>query len=279
MRHLRIYSCNYHRIARSKRNTMPHLDEPKPQGSVADLLIANVTSFPSISQAGDTFARCFGSFGSNSKILLIGDASHGTSEFYAARAAITEYMIEHHGFNIVAVEADWPDAEIVDRYVRRRGRPGPASGIESVEVTKKTGHEPPFMRFPTWMWRNAEVQNFVEWLRDWNEGDDPHDAVGFYGLDLYSLGLSMRAVIAYLDEIDPEMADRARKRYSKLGEWAEDPHEYGLEALASGFKGYEREVLRMLQDLLNKRIEYASVHWDGEEFHGGEQNARLIKGT
>lgn len=243
-----------------------------------ELLKANVTSIPSISEVGDAFAKHFETFGSGSKILLIGDASHGTSEFYAARAEITKYMIKHHGFNIVAVEADWPDAEAIDRYVRHRRGPGPRSSVEPAGATKHSGREPAFMHFPTWMWRNFEVQDFVEWLRNWNGDKDLDKAAGFYGLDLYSLGASMRLVIEYLDNIDKEMANIARYRYGKLMRWAEDPKEYGLEALHPGFKGCEKEVTRMLEDLLNKRLEYSAVHWDGIEYHDGEQNARLVKG-
>ncbi|KAK0635980.1 erythromycin esterase-domain-containing protein [Bombardia bombarda] len=257
--------------------TTPQDHEPQP--STTDLLRANVTPFHSISDAGDTFARSFDSFGAgNTKILMIGDASHGTSEFYAARAQITRYMIQHHGFNIVAVEADWPDADAVDRYVRHRGGVGPPASVEPEGVARKAGREPAFMRFPTWMWRNVEVQEFVEWLRDWNKSHGAKkDAVGFYGLDLYSLRTSMQAVIEYLDHVDKGMADTARERYRKLITWAQDPHEYGLEALVSGFKGYEDDAVRMLKELLDKRLEYSSVTWDGIEYHGCEQNAILVK--
>ena len=128
--------------------------------------------------------------------------------------------------------------------------------------------------------RNQEVQRFTEWLRAHNKDRDAKapDAVGFYGLDLYSLGTSMKAVIEYLEHVDKDMAEVARERYSRMMVWAEDPHEYGLEALASGFKGCEKDVVKVLQDLLGKRLEYAALREDGEEFHSGEQNARLVKG-
>ncbi|KAG7289238.1 hypothetical protein NEMBOFW57_005603 [Staphylotrichum longicolle] len=207
------------------------------------------------------------------------DASHGTSEFYAARALLTQHLIQHHGFNIVAVEADWPDAEAVDRYVRHRPGPGARASVGPEGETRKAGREPAFLRFPTWMWRNQEVQGFTEWLRAWNRGKDPkgRESVGFYGLDLYSLGASMKAVIEYLEHVDKEMAEVARERYGRMMVWAEDPHEYGLEALASGFKGCEKDVVRVLRDLLDKRLEYAAKSADGDEFHSGEQNARLVK--
>ncbi|KAK1752922.1 erythromycin esterase-domain-containing protein [Echria macrotheca] len=240
------------------------------------LLQANVTPFPSISEAGDALARTFDTFGSSpTKVLLIGDASHGTSEFYSFRAELTKYMITNHGFNIVALEADWPDAEAVDRYVRYRPGLGPRA---SLEKEREGGKDPAFMRFPTWMWRNQEVKGFVEWLREWNRGKDSKtEAVGVYGLDLYSLGTSMRAVIEYLEGVDKEMADKARKRYAGLMMWAEEPHEYGLEVIAAGSMGYEKEVVAMLRDLLRKRVEYEAVRWDGDEFHSGEQNARLVR--
>lgn len=246
------------------------------------LLKTNVESFPSIKEAGDAFARCFDSFG-GSKILLIGDASHGTSEFYTARAEITKYMIINHGFNIVATESDWPDAESLDRYVRHRPRlqSGTSSG-DGDGVGPLAGdvqdEEPVFKRFPMWMWRNRESGNFIQWLWNYNRGTDPHDAVGFYGLDLYSLGASMRAVIRYLDHADRDMAVMARQRYANIMEWAEHPHEYGIEVLASGLRGYEQEVIDMLSRLLSKRLELSALTWDGIEFHSGEQNARLVKG-
>lgn len=258
---------------------MPLLGSLKHQGDrsgkAVELLKANVTPFPSINESEAAFSQTFDSFG-NCKVLLIGDASHGTSEFYAARAKITQYMIEHHGFNVVAVEADWPDAEMVDRYVRRR--PGPVADIEAAYESKRKGREPAFMRFPTWMWRNQEMQHFVEWLRGYNGGRAAQEAISFSGLDLYSLRTSMQAVIDYLDHVDPDMADLARERYGQLMLWADQPQAYGLEASRNRLEGYEREVLQMLQDLLRKRLEYAVAHWDGEEFHSSEQNARLVVG-
>ncbi|KAK4141209.1 erythromycin esterase type II [Dichotomopilus funicola] len=214
------------------------------------------------------------------KIVLIGDASHGTSEFYTARAQLTQHLITHHGFTIVAVEADWPDAEAVDRYVRRRpAAPGQRRRNINTKPEGEKGEPEVFGRFPTWMWRNQEVQGFVEWLRGWNEANRSggKESVGFYGLDLYSLGASMKAVIAYLEQVDGKMAERARERYGRLMVWAEDPHRYGLEALTEGFRGCEKDVMRVLRDLLGKRLEYAAKGREGEEFHGGEQNATLVK--
>ncbi|KAF4944747.1 hypothetical protein FGADI_12467 [Fusarium gaditjirri] len=243
--------------------------------STVELLRDNVTPFTSIPEDSDTITRYFDSF-SDCKVLLIGDASHGTSEFYSIRAELTKYMIVNHGFNIVAVEADWPDAEVVDRYARRR--PGPGQGTaETLQMANKEGREPAFLRFPTWMWRNMEVHDFVEWLRDYNKGQEIREATGFYGLDLYSMGTSMRAVVDYLDTVDKDMADVARQRYGNLMSWAQGPHEYGLEVLTTAFQGYEEDVIDMLQDLLKKRIEYSAARGDGIEFHSAEQNARVVK--
>ena len=252
----------------------------KPSADEINLIKAEAVPFPSVSLSRDAFERCFDTFG-DCKVLLIGDASHGTSEFYTARAEITKYMVEHHGFNIVACEADWPDAEAVDRYVRRRPWTGVgprAASVETVAEAKESGREPAFMRFPTWMWRNIEVHDFVEWLRGHNEGRESRDAVGFYGLDLYSMGASIEAVIGYLDRVDPKLAAVARERYGLLLMWAEDPHEYGLETMLTGFKGYEKEVIDMLRDLLKKRLEFSAAQWDGDEFHSAEQNARVVVG-
>ncbi|KAG8665949.1 hypothetical protein FPOAC2_11034 [Fusarium poae] len=243
--------------------------------STIELLKTHVTPFKSISQDSGTITNYFDSFG-DCRVLLIGDASHGTSEFHCVRAEITKYMIEKHGFNIVAVEADWPDAERVDRYVRHR--PGPGQGsVETTQMSEKEKRESPFLRFPTWMWRNVEVCNFVEWMRSYNSGREATEATGFYGLDLYSMGTSMKAVIDYLNTVDKDMAKVARGRYINLMDWVDHPHEYGLESLAMSFKGYEDDVVAMLSDLLNKRIEYSAALDGGVEFHNGEQNARVVK--
>src|ERR671927_1835672 len=144
------------------------------------------------------FGAVFDRFGGALVVLLV-EATHGTSEFYRARSGISRRLIERHGFNIVAVEADWPDAASVDRYVRHRAR--------------REGEEAAFQRFPTWMWRNAEVDAFIRWLRSHNSDRDYPEMTGFYGLDLYNLGGSIRAVIDFLQEADPEAAKIAKRRY------------------------------------------------------------------
>lgn len=199
-------------------------------------------------------------------VVLLGDASHGTSEFYQARAEITKHLIKTHGFNAIALEADWPDAEAIDRFVRQR--PGPQ--------VKPPPEERPFRRFPTWMWRNREMQDLVHWLRDYNATIPNERRAGCYGLDLYSLGASLHAVIRYLDSVDPKMAKLARRRYGCLERWVDDPSAYGLASMIGGFETCEKTVINMLMKLLQKRLEYSAVNQDGEEFHSAEQNARLV---
>jgi protein-L-isoaspartate(D-aspartate) O-methyltransferase len=206
------------------------------------------------------FAEPFDRF-ADARVVLLGEASHGTSEFYRARAAISRRLIERHGFNIVAVEADWPDAASIDRYVRHRPR--------------REGEEAAFQRFPTWMWRNTDVEAFVRWLRGWNEGRDGADMAGFYGLDLYNLGGSMRAVIDYLDDVDPPAARLARERYGCLMPWTRDPALYGRLAITEGYARCEEEVVDILRKLHAKRLQYAAQ--DGEEWLDAAANARLVK--
>ena len=193
-------------------------------------------------------------------VVLLGEATHGTSEFYRARAALTKRLIEAHGFDMVCVEADWPDAAAIDRHVR---------GLDG----RRPG-ETPFARFPTWMWRNAETRDFVDWLRARNEPLPQAERAGFHGLDLYSLGASIRAVLDYLDRTDAEAAAAARERYGCLDPWQQDPATYGRAALRPGFRTCEGAVVGMLQDLLAKRV--ALARQDGEAFLDAAQNARLI---
>ena len=206
------------------------------------------------------FGRLFDRF-AGATVVLLGEASHGTSEFYQARAAITLRLIEAHGFSIVAVEADWPDAASLDRYVRDRPAPPHA--------------EPPFRRFPTWMWRNTDVETFIEWLRDWNSDQPAAQRAGFYGLDLYNLNASIRAVLDYLDQVDPEAAEIARQRYGCLTPWAKEPQTYGRMALTTGYAQCEAGVVRTLQEMLGRRLAYA--RHDGDRFMDATQNARLVK--
>lgn len=195
------------------------------------------------------------------RVVLLGEATHGSSEFYRMRARITRELVRRKGFTIVAVEADWPDAARVDRYVRHR--PPDAAQWSA------------FSRFPQWMWRNAEVHEFVEWLRVHNgEIAEPERQAGFYGLDLYSLFTSIAAVLRYLDDVDPEAARVARVRYGCLTPWEHDPAVYGRAAITGGYRTCEGPVVTMLNDMLTRRVDY--MDRDGERFFDAAQNARLV---
>lgn len=196
----------------------------------------------------------------SARIVLLGEATHGTSEFYRMREHITRDLIVKKGFRFIAIEADWPDAARVDHYVRHFEYP-------PSEWTA-------FARFPTWMWRNTEVRDFVSWLREHNGMVERGKRVAFHGLDLYSLYDSIRSVLNYLDEVDPGSAKVARERYGCLTPWQRDPATYGHAALTGSFPTCESEVLRTLTDLLAKRRAYAER--DGERFLDAEQNARLV---
>jgi protein-L-isoaspartate(D-aspartate) O-methyltransferase len=230
----------------------------RERAPLPDLIAASAELLPALDDPA--FGALFDRFGS-ARVVLLGEASHGTSEFYRARAAISRRLIEEHGFNIVAVEADWPDAAHIDRYVRHR--------------PKREGEEAAFERFPTWMWRNREVDDFIRWLRGYNEARAPNYMTGFYGLDLYNLGASIRAVIDFLDDRDPEAAKVARQRYGCLQPWSRDPAAYGRMAITEGYGRCETGVIQMLRDLHRKRLDYIVA--DGDEWLDAAANARLVK--
>jgi erythromycin esterase-like protein len=204
----------------------------------------------------------------NAHFVLIGEASHGTHEFYTQRAEITRRLIAEKGFNAVAVEADWPDAYRVNRYVR--GFSDDAEAVDSLAD---------FKRFPTWMWRNADVLDFIGWLREHNDAiaAEPQ-RVGFYGLDLYSLYTSIEKVIGYLEQVDPEAAKRARYRYGCFEMHGEDTQAYGYAATFGLTPSCEKEVISQLVDFRSKAGQYASRdgHIPPDEVFFAEQNARLI---
>lgn len=196
----------------------------------------------------------------NRRIVLLGEASHGTAEFYLARERITRELIEKKGFDFVAIEGDWPDAARVDHYVRHAEYP-PSEWAA-------------FARFPAWMWRNEEVRGFVDWLRAYNAPRPLEQRVAFHGLDLYSLYNSIRAILEYLDEVDPHTARIARQRYGCLTPYQSDPGAYAKAALNPGYETCEQPVLNMLQDLQARHRRYAEH--DGERFLDAVQNARLV---
>lgn len=200
------------------------------------------------------------------RFVLLGEASHGTHEFYEARAEITRRLIAEKGFDAVAVEADWPDALRVSRYAR--------GASEDVDGNAALGG---FERFPRWMWRNREVLAFVEWLRRENARRFDEERVGFYGLDLYSLRSSMASVVAYLDRVDPASARRARARYACFDHVSEDPQRYGFATTYGGAEPCEGEVVRQLAELTRDTARF--LHGDGraaeDELFYAQQNARV----
>lgn len=196
----------------------------------------------------------------DARVVLLGEATHGTSEFYRMRERISRELIEKKRFSFIAIEGDWPDAARIDHYVRHAEYP-------PSEWTA-------FARFPTWMWRNREVRRFVDWLRAHNGAVEPGRRIAFHGLDLYSLYNSIRSVLTYLDGIDPKAAKVARERYGCLTPWQTDPATYGHAALTGSYQTCESEVAHMLVDLLEKRRAYAEH--DGERFLDAVQNARLV---
>ena len=202
------------------------------------------------------------------RFLLLGEASHGTHEFYRERAQITKRLIKEKGFMAVVVEADWPDAYRVNRFVCGKS--------EDAEAVDALGG---FKRFPAWMWRNADVLDFVGWLRAHNDASQDYEKVSFYGLDLYSLHSSIEAVLAYLNKVDPASARRARRRYACFDHFGKDTQTYGLATGLGMSKSCEDEVVNELTEFRLREAQY--LQRDGrvaaDEFFFAEQNARLIK--
>jgi erythromycin esterase-like protein len=204
----------------------------------------------------------------NARFVLLGEGSHGTHEFYRIRAEITKRLIREQGFTSVAVEADWPDAYRVNRYVQGRSMDDDAEAALSG-----------FRRFPQWMWRNADVLDFVGWLRAFNDALPLERRVGFYGLDLYALHSSIEAVLAYLRIVDPDAAERARARYACFDHFGVDPQSYGYATSLGLGPSCEAAVVAELTDLRRAAAEYAKR--DGrvepDDFFYAEQNARLVR--
>ncbi|KEO50762.1 erythromycin esterase family protein [Thioclava pacifica] len=231
-----------------------HLTTPE---EIATALRQAIHPLPEIDDPA--FAEAFDRY-ADARVVLLGEASHGTSEFYRARAAITRRLIEKHGFTHVCVEADWPDAAAIDRHIRN--------------LPPRTGRDDPFTRFPTWMWRNREVDDFIDSLRALNAQRTPDRQVRFAGLDLYSLSASISAVLDYLDGIDPEAAKEARQRYACFDPWSHQLAAYGRASLSHGYALCEDPVTRTLLDLLEGELDYSAR--DGDDFFDAVQNARLV---
>ena len=220
--------------------------------------------FESMTDAADGILELIG----DANFVLIGEASHGTHEFYKYRAEITKKLIEEKTFSAIAVEADFPDAYRVNRYVRGAGKDRTANDALS-----------DFTRFPLWMWRNTDVLDFVGWLRSHNDDLKPTERIGFYGIDLYSLHASMAAVLDYLEKVDPEAAKLARYRYSCFDHYGENAQQYGYAASYNLSDSCRDEVIKQLVDLQRRAADY--MNRDGfvarDEFFYAEQNARLVK--
>ncbi|HJU72969.1 MAG TPA: erythromycin esterase family protein, partial [Gemmatimonadaceae bacterium] len=201
-------------------------------------------------------------------VILLGEATHGTEEFYRIRAELTKVLIASHGFNLVAVEADWPDAYRVNRWVRH------ASADESAEAALGD-----FTRFPRWMWRNTATVDFLQWLHGHNASRATSQRTGFYGLDLYSLQSSVAAVLSYLEKVDPAAARRARYRYGCFDHFGAEPQDYGYAAAFDLTQSCEGEVVAQLVELRRRAAEYATR--DGriaaDDYFFAEQNARLVR--
>jgi protein-L-isoaspartate(D-aspartate) O-methyltransferase len=196
----------------------------------------------------------------DARVVLLGEETHGTSEFYRMRARITQELIRRKGFDIVAVEADWPDAARIDHYVRGSAVP--------------RGDWQAFARFPTWMWRNRDVRDFVDWLHDENQRREPGRRVRFAGLDLYGMYASIAEVLAYLERVDPSSARVARQRYGCLTPWQSDPSAYGRAALTGEYRSCEEDAVRMLNDLFARGL--GELRRTDEAWFEALENARVV---
>jgi erythromycin esterase-like protein len=240
---------------------MQSMTDPK----LTEALREKLQPLPGTAQDYDRLMDLIG----DARYVLIGEASHGTHEFYRERAEITKRLIKEKNFTVVAAEADWPDAYRVNRYVQRL-----SDDVDAIEALTE------FRRFPTWMWRNTVVVEFVEWLRAHNDTVARDDQrAGFYGLDLYSLHASMAAVLRYLEKVDPERAKHARDRYGCFDQFGEDAQKYGYLTALGLTKSCEDEVIRELVELQRRAIDYARR--DGraaeDQFFEAVQNARVVK--
>ncbi len=197
--------------------------------------------------------------------VLLGEATHGTHEFYAVRAHITQRLIEEQGFAAVAVEADWPDAHRAGRWASGAGDdPGAAAALGD------------FTRFPRWMWRNRDVEQFLQWLREHNTTAAASGTVGFYGLDLYSLHASIDKVVRYLDGVDPAASARARERYGCFDHFGQDAGAYGRAAAFGAGPSCEAAVVDQLVEL-QRRAGHGQEGSAADAHFFAEQNARLVR--
>jgi erythromycin esterase-like protein len=243
-----------------------------PTDDVAAIDLVRAAALPLDAQDADAVLR--GWIGDDARFVLLGEASHGSREFYAERARITQWLIEAHGFRAVAVEGDWPDAYRVNRFVRdqrdrNHARPSDGSARQALGG---------FRRFPGWMWRNTEVLGFVDWLRAFNEAQPRARRCGFYGLDMYSLHASMHRVLAYLEQHRPEAVQEARERYGCFDRFGSDSQAYGMLTGLRGAAGCEDEVVAMLSEFGGDAAPKGGAHnVDAEAAFEARQNALLVK--
>lgn len=231
---------------------------PQADQRIASLLQATAEPLLPLDEEG--FAGFIDRY-ADARVILLGESTHGTDEFYRARAAITERLAREHGFNVVAVEADWPDAARIDAYVRGN--------------TDLPSATTPFQRFPVWMWRNRAVRDFVDRLHDLNQGiAEPEHRVGFYGLDLYSLPSSMDAVIEFVRRHEPAALDEVRARYGCLAPWVDDPAAYGAMARAPGVDSCAEDVVSMIDEVLRDRLRF--IEASDAALFDALRNARVV---
>lgn len=236
--------------------------QPEPVGITEEEIVALIDRaaepLPEISDSG--FASFIDRF-RDARVILLGESTHGTDEFYRARAAITERLIREHGFNIVAVEADWPDSARIDAYIR--GQTDLPTAIT------------PFQRFPVWMWRNRPLRGFVDRLYEINQAiAEPERQVGFYGLDLYSLPSSMDAVVEFVRRHEPEALDEVRRRYGCLAPWVDDPVQYGALARTPPLNSCAEEAVSVIEEVLQERM--AFIEASDVAFFNALQNAKVV---
>lgn len=216
------------------------------------------------------FDPILSAMGASSKVCLIGEATHGTHEFYKIRADITKRLITEKGFTFVAVEGDWPDVYRINRYVCGKGKDKSAQEALS-----------DFQRFPKWMWRNTVVEEFVEWLKKYNEkfGDKMERKVRFYGLDLYAMFRSADLVVEYLQKVDPKAAELAKQRYGTLNRYRDKEFQYAEDIMLGLAPSREKEVVSILVNMLQKEKEYLEAEGfvDGDELFFAQQNAKVVR--
>ena len=247
----------------SKAASAQQAKKPGAQNALIDALRRNLQALTGAASDYDDLLKLIGP----AHFALLGEASHGTREFYRERCGITRRLITEKGFNAIAVEADWPDAWRVNRYVR--GLPGDDDAASALAG---------FKRFPAWMWRNTEVRDFIEWLRAYNAGREPAQQTGFYGIDLYSLFASIQEVLAYLDREDAEAAQRARYRYSCFDHAAEDSQAYGYAASFGMAPSCEDGVVQQLREMTRRALDLSAASGlERDEAFYAQQNARLVR--